>query len=425
MLQEIGRYKLEEEIGQGGFATVYKATDTRLDRLVALKVMRPILMSDATFVARFQREAQVAAKLEHPNIIPIYDYGEIDGRLIIAMRLMDHTLRDSLHMAPLTWEVMLSIVNQVADALDFAHRHGVIHRDIKPENILLSKSGNVTLSDFGVVKAMFSTNLTRTLSGGILGTPGFMVPELWDDQDASPASDLYALACSTYEMLTGNSLFGASTPLAVMSKHYKGANLNADWPENVSERVKDILKVALARDPKNRYTTAKVFADALENVTNELSVDVYQATHHINKPIATPSIEPPPAENPDLADYLKIDSANENKEPISVPQDVKARDITDVVDNLLGFIFRPIQMLFGIKREQDELLTTQAEPTQTDSINLTEQSANLAQQSTESLQLHPPKKRSWLWRLGRGCLITFFILIGLLILIGLAASAPV
>ncbi|MGB1249819.1 MAG: serine/threonine-protein kinase [Candidatus Promineifilaceae bacterium] len=276
-MQHLGRYRIEEEIGRGAFAVVYKAIDSHLGRAVALKIMRPILMGDSVFVRRFQREAKTIAQLEHPHIIPIYDIGEEDGRFFIAMKLMRGSLRDQLNQGTLSWEQTLSITKQVGSALDFAHAKGIIHRDIKPENILIDPLGHAVITDFGIVKTLQSTDITRTISGGILGTPNFMAPELWDDMEASATSDIYALACTVYELLSGKSLFNASTPLATMAKHYKGAVLPPQWPESAPKKVKDALMIALAKDPATRYQSAQQFTVALETYPEDLLEGAYDA----------------------------------------------------------------------------------------------------------------------------------------------------
>ncbi len=277
MNQQIGRYTIIEEIGHGGFAAVFRAIDTTLEREVAIKVMRPLLMSDPEFVARFQREAKVAASLQHPNIIPIYDYGEYEGRLFLVMKLMQDSLAKRLEQGPLPWEQVVALGQQIAAGLDFAHRRGAIHRDIKPDNILLDEQGNALLADFGVVKAMAQSTLTVSMSGGILGTPAYIAPEVWSDQPATPVTDVYALACMVYEMVMGQKLFNASTPPATMTLHFQPLQLPDRWPDGTPPGLSDVLRRALAQDPVQRTQTAVELTASLTTLTLDSLADRYTA----------------------------------------------------------------------------------------------------------------------------------------------------
>ena len=264
--QQLGKYSILEEIGRGGFATVYRAEDTALGREVALKVLDPLLMRDEAFVARFQREARAAARLEHPQIVPIYDVGASAGRLFIAMRLvrggsLAHTLAEGKRFP---WEEMLQILKQVGDALRYAHAEGVIHRDIKPDNILLDERSGAMLSDFGFARLVGTSSMTQSISGGIVGTPAYMAPEIWEDAEATPATDVYALGCVVYEMLTGKPLFGGSTPMAVMRAHDQGAHLPQAWPVDIPQELGAVLGRAIARKPEARYASVAEFLAALE-----------------------------------------------------------------------------------------------------------------------------------------------------------------
>jgi serine/threonine protein kinase len=264
----LGKYEILEEIGSGGFATVYRAVDTTLDREVALKVLDPLLMRDEAFVERFQREARAAASLEHPNIVPIYEVGEGDGRLFIAMRLVrGPSLAERLEeMSRIPWDATLEILRPVCDALAYAHEEGVVHRDIKPHNILLDGRSGPMLSDFGFARLVGTSSLTQSLSGGIVGTPAYIAPEIWEGVDATPATDVYALACVTYEMLTGDTLFGGKTPMAVMRAHDRGAELPEKWPIDVPQDVRRIMKRALDRQPDERFSDVPGFLKAMEDI---------------------------------------------------------------------------------------------------------------------------------------------------------------
>jgi WD40 repeat protein len=253
-------------MGKGGFATVYRAEDTTLGREVALKVLDPLLMRDEAFVKRFHREARSAALLEHPHIVPIYEMGEREGRLFIAMRLVrGSNLADYLvERGRILWEEMLDIMRPICAALDYAHEQGIVHRDIKPHNILLDERMGALLTDFGFARLVSSSSLSQSVSGGIVGTPFYIAPEIWEGASAGPTSDVYSLACVTYEMLSGEVLFAGPTPMAVMRSHDGGAQLPSSWPIDVPPDFKEVIARALHRQPEERYSTIKEFHEALE-----------------------------------------------------------------------------------------------------------------------------------------------------------------
>ncbi len=278
MGQQISRYEIISEIGSGGFSTVYAAHDPLLDREVALKIMRPLLMSDPDFVTRFQREAQVAANLQHPNIVPIYDYGEYEGRLFLVMKRMQSSLTRLLEDGPLEWEKAVEMVSMVAAGLDFAHARDVIHRDIKPDNILLEEETNTTtVADFGIVKALGRSTITLSLGQGVLGTPAYISPEIWNGEPATPGSDIYALACVLFEMVTGEKLFEGPTPPATMTLHFRPPKYPEEWPDGVPPGLTGVLNQALAREPEQRYRSAGAFVDALRALALDPLAEDYDA----------------------------------------------------------------------------------------------------------------------------------------------------
>ena len=275
---QIGRYIVLEELGTGGFSTVYRVKDTVLGREVALKVMRPLLLSDPTFVARFKREAQVIAQLDHPHIIPVYDYGEFEDRLCLVMKLMaGRSIGHAVENGALPWEQALTITQQIASALDYAHERGLVHRDVKPHNVLLDHEGRAVLADFGLVRALEAGTITSSLSGGILGTPAYVPPEIWNGKKATPASDVYALACVVYNMVTGATLFDAPTPPATMTLHFKAPQFPEAWPAGVPPRIEGALGKALARQPADRYASAGAFVEALAALEGDPLAEPYAA----------------------------------------------------------------------------------------------------------------------------------------------------
>ena len=270
MTQIIGRYRIIEEIGHGGFAKVYKAQDTSLDRYVAIKVMHPALMSDVGFVARFQQEAKTVANLQHPHIIPIHDYGEFEGRLFIVMKLMKTSVFSRIQQGPVPWEQAKKIVDQVSSALDLAHSKDIIHRDVKPENILLGENLDAVIADFGLVKALEQSSLSVSLSSNsILGTPAYLPPEVWNGERVTPAADIYALACVVYEMVTGKKLFHGPTPPATMTLHFRAPQFPETWPKGIPAGISGLLAKALDPNPSKRYSSAGNFSEALSALVED------------------------------------------------------------------------------------------------------------------------------------------------------------
>ena len=260
------RYRIERELGAGGMATVYLARDLRHDRAVALKVLRPELAASLG-PDRFIREIKTTAQLAHPHILPLLDSGDAAGTLFYVMPLVEgESLRDRLtREKQLPLEDALQITREVADALSYAHSHGVVHRDIKPENILL-ESGHAVVADFGIAKAIATAGSARlTESGLAIGTPVYMSPEqAAGEADLDGRSDLYSLGCVLYEMLAGEPPFTGPSAQAVVAKR-----LSAPAPrisilrDRVPAHVEQALATALARLPADRYVTAAQFAEAL------------------------------------------------------------------------------------------------------------------------------------------------------------------
>ncbi|MCG0290130.1 protein kinase, partial [Streptomyces sp. PSAA01] len=220
-----GRYRVEARIAVGGMATVYRAVDTRLDRVLALKVMHQSLASDAAFVDRFIREAKSVARLAHANVVAVYDQGADGGHVYLAMEYVAGcTLRDVLRgRGALHPRAALDILEPVLAALGAAHRAGFVHRDMKPENVLIGDDGRVKVADFGLVRAV-DTN-TSASTGTVLGTVSYLAPEQIEQGTADPRADVYACGVVLYEMLTGSKPHGGSTPAQVLYQH-----LNEDVP---------------------------------------------------------------------------------------------------------------------------------------------------------------------------------------------------
>lgn len=229
-MHTLGKYQIHSKLGSGTFGTVYRASDPVLDRDVAIKVLHPHLQSNTAVLARFKREAIAIARLRHPNIVLIYSAETLDSMETLVMEYVaGGTLKDMIPSTGMSLAQAMPLIEKMADALNTAHAQGVLHRDIKPANILIEHAHQrVVLTDFGLAKLGDLEGLSGS-TGGVIGTPEYIAPELWDeDGEASRASDVYALGCVAYEMLTGKALFGASKRTVIMRKHtLEGAKLDA------------------------------------------------------------------------------------------------------------------------------------------------------------------------------------------------------
>jgi eukaryotic-like serine/threonine-protein kinase len=269
--EHLGKYEIHAELGRGAFATVYQALDTTLDREVALKILHPALLTDPTFIGRFKREARAMASLDHPHIATVYEVGEAEGRIYIALYVAKGPdLSEALaRRGRFSWKQTLALLQPVCKALDYAHSQGVMHRDLKPSNLLLDSERGSLLTDFGFAQLMGNNSKSLSRSGGILGTPGYIAPEVWELENATPAVDIYALGCILYEMLTGKVLFTGKTPLQVMRAHYQGLQSLDTWSEGLPAEVDAILAKALAHDPQARYPSSHAFWRALYDLEVE------------------------------------------------------------------------------------------------------------------------------------------------------------
>ncbi|SRR5712691_4514699 len=258
-----GRYELDGVVGRGGMAEVYRARDLRLDRIVAVKTLREDLARDQTFQARFRREAQSAASLNHPSIVAVYDTGEdttptshvpfivmeyVDGRTIRDL------LRDDRRLLP---ERALEITDGVLRALDYSHRHGIVHRDIKPGNVMLNRQGEIKVMDFGIARAISDAQATMTQTAQVIGTAQYLSPEQARGERVDSRSDLYSVGCLLYELLTGRPPFTGDSPVAIAYQHVRE---NPIPPSRVDPELPawadPIVLRAMAKDPGERYQSA-------------------------------------------------------------------------------------------------------------------------------------------------------------------------
>ena len=270
---ELGGYRIEEQLGRGGTSVVYRAEHVRLGRQAALKLLSPGL-GEADFSERFLRESRLAASLDHPSIVPVYDAGEDDGLLYIAMAYVEGTDLKTLIVGegPLPLRRALAIAGQIASALDAAHEQGLVHRDVKPANILVGRDDRAYLSDFGTVKELASGGMTRT--GSFVGTIEYCAPEQIEGGPVDARTDVYALGCVLWEALTGSPPFHRSSEVAVLNAHLhdQPPRLSRVAPE-LPAGLEPVLDRALAKQPLDRYGSCGALVSAARAAAAERRVD--------------------------------------------------------------------------------------------------------------------------------------------------------
>lgn len=308
--RQFGPYQIVAPLGEGGMAAVYKAYQPSMERHVALKVLPRHFAEDPQFVARFQREAILLAKLQHPHILPVFDYGQADGFTYIVMPFVSSgTLMDSLTGSPQSLPRIRQVISQIGDALNYAHARGMVHRDIKPSNVLIDESGNYLLTDFGLAR-MIEDSINLTSSGTIMGTPAYMAPEQGSGEKLDARCDIYSLGIIFYEMATGRVPYQAESPMEIVHKHIQDPlppprAVNPKLPESL-ERI--IIK-ALAKRPDNRYQSTSDMVKAIQAAIPETSASAEKEIK------ATPR-----------ADAVRVESpARQQAVEESIPQTVRMR----------------------------------------------------------------------------------------------------
>lgn len=339
------RYQLQEPIGRGGMATIYRARDMRMDRTVAVKVLREAYSTDPKFVMRFQREAKAASALQHPNIVQVYDYGQTDGNYFIVMELVEGTdLRRYLKSrGQLAIDRAIIIAHDVALGLGAAHRRGIVHRDVKPQNVLVGKDGSIKLTDFGIASVYKDINAERlTTTGMTLGTVQYYAPEQAQGEIVSPAADVYALGIVMYEMLTGHTPFDGDTPVAVAMQHIQDVPIPpSQLNPNIPLALEDIIMRCLEKVPEMRYRDGSTLARALEQLGEEEMGENIPASNGNPKLMNSGSqnqIPPRPNGNRDLIPP-SISSSNNMlpSPPMPSPQNGASEQDMNGADGFNGF----------------------------------------------------------------------------------------
>jgi serine/threonine protein kinase len=286
--RNLGKYQIVEPLGEGGMATVYKAFDPSLERYVAIKIIRAVNQIDSDFLIRFQREARALAKLDHPYILKVLDYGEENGIPYLVMPYVAHGTLKQYTRTRLQYERAIEIILPIAEALSYAHKRKIIHRDIKPANILFGESGEPILSDFGIAKILDAGEQTQLTGTGFgIGTPAYMAPEQWNGV-ADERTDIYALGIVLYELITGRCPFQADTPAAILIKQVQDPlprprTFTPDLPENVEA----MLFKALSKDPALRFQTMQEFIQGMNAVLQGKTVSYALPTQVHIDPDAT------------------------------------------------------------------------------------------------------------------------------------------
>ena len=308
----LGKYRLIEQLGRGGFASVYKAYQERLNRYIAIKVLHPHLVEGEDFLVRFEREAIAVAALRHPNIVIVHDFDvETDIYYMVMEFINGQSLKERLEQlnasgAYMPFADVRRIMDHIISALDYAHSQGMLHRDVKPSNVILNSAGDAFLTDFGIARILSNTQFTAT--GAMIGTPAYMSPEQGQGMSVSPASDVYSLGVMLFEFLTGQVPFDADTPVAIVLKHIRDPlpsvrNLRPDIPEAM-ERV---INKSLAKDPDDRYKSPGEMMQALR-----AALDLVQPQE-----LSQPS---PPQEQEEMPALVSLDDP-------SIPPEVAAMDL--------------------------------------------------------------------------------------------------
>ncbi len=342
--ENVGSYRVMEKLGRGGMATVYKAYHANLDRYVALKVLHPAFLEDPNFLARFQREARLVAKLEHPNIVPVYDFAEHDEQPYLVMKYIEgDTLKARLNKGRLGVDEIWRVVEAVGAGLEYAHQQGILHRDIKPSNVIMAKDGKAYLADFGLARIAQSGESTLS-SDMIMGTPQYISPEqAKGEKDLDNRTDIYSFGVMLYEMVVGQVPFSSDTPFSIIHDHiYSPLPLPHLVNPNVPDEVERVLLKALAKDREDRYESVEILNAAFKKAWDDSDVDMADAT------MTTP-IQNIPMPPPDVLEKAEASTiAPDQKEDADISKKTKASEKTKKKTKVWIFATVGILLLIAI-----------------------------------------------------------------------------
>lgn len=295
----IGGYEILELVGRGGMATVYRAQQVSMKRVVAVKVLPKQYIHDDTYLQRFHQEVKIVSQLEHRNIVPVYDYGEYEGQPYIVMRYMSAgSVDDLIAKGPLEIETIISVMEQIGPALDYAHSKNVLHRDLKPSNVLLDDDGGAYLTDFGIARILSEQSAGITTQG-VVGTPSYMSPEQAQGLALDNRSDIYALGVMLFEMATGRRPFESDTPYSIAVMQVTSPPPSPrQYNANLSFAVEEVILKALKKKREERYPHAVALAEALKRATNQSVTSIHDTQPAMVRPMPPPAEVSPPSPQP-------------------------------------------------------------------------------------------------------------------------------